>query len=263
MPERVQQVINTFKPITLEGMDAVKLMTRKDTKYVCNIDDLPGILQEASANYQVLEINNKRLMGYESLYFETRDHEMYLKHHNRKRNRYKVRIRQYLNSGEFFLEIKFKKNTGETIKKRIPVEKDQDLHHPDLNKFLQDNSPYTPDDLVPQLFSRFYRMTLVSIPMVERITIDILPGWWFNNNQKELPYLVIMEVKGEKFTNTEGFGLILREARIQRKRISKYCTGINLLYPEIKYNRFKLKMLHLKKLDKSQHYAHIFESFAR
>lgn len=256
--QQILPILDTFRPISLEEMDAVKLMTRIDKKYICHIDDLPAILEAAREEYQVLQIGEKRLMGYDSLYFDTPENQMYIKHHNRKRNRYKVRIRQYTNTSEFFLEVKYKKNTGVTEKVRQAVRPMDDLTDPEASAFVETHSPYTRDVLQPRLYSHFKRFTLVSVPRLERITIDTEPGWRFNGQSKELPYLVIMEVKSERFTNTEGFGWILREARIQRKRISKYCTGINLLYPEIKYNRFKIKMLHLRKLDKTQAYAHLF-----
>ncbi len=254
--------LDSFSGISLEEMDGVKLMTRSDVKYLCHIDQLPAILEAARDHYQVLEHHNRRLLGYETLYFDTADNEMYRKHHNRKRNRYKVRVREYQASGEFFLEVKYKRNTGVTQKVRMPVNPDRDIMQPEASRFIAEHSEYRAEALEPRLFSQFQRTTLVSIPLVERITIDILPNWFINGLHVELPYLVIMELKGQKFTNTSGFGKILREARIQRKRLNKYCTGVNLLYPEEKHNRFKVKMLHLKKLDKSKQYAHHFTPFA-
>lgn len=258
IPPFFPDLLNRFTPISLQEMDAVKLMTRTDVKYSCHIDQLPEVLEQALTDYQILEIDHRRLMGYESLYFDTPGFEMYLKHHNRNLNRHKVRIRTYTDSDETFLEIKFKKNTGTTVKQRIPYSRKTDLHDPAARTFLVENTPYTPEDLVPKVFSSFRRVTLVNKTGIERITIDVLPGWWFNEQIKEIPYLVIIEVKSGRINNIEGFPLILRDARIHRNRLSKYCTGVNLLYPEVKYNRFKAKILLLKKLDKTQNYAHIF-----
>lgn len=258
MKDRLLAILSTFEPITLQEMDSVKLMTRNDTKYTCHITDLAAILETAATHYQVLEIGGKRLMGYESQYYDTPDHQMYIRHHNRNRNRHKIRIRKYLNSGDHFLEVKFKKNTGTTEKTRIPVPAYSCHELPECQEFISRNTPYESLKIEPKLFSNFQRITLVNTAAMERITIDIEPNWYFNGVVRSIPYLVIMEVKAMKFSNREGFGWILREARIKRKRLSKYCTGTMLLYPELKRNRFKTKLLHLKKLDKTQEYADLF-----
>jgi hypothetical protein len=255
MTEEIRHLIDTFEPISLDEMDAVKLMTRNDRKYVCRTDQLPAILQAARTLYRILEINNVRLHGYESLYLDTPDHEMYLKHHNGRLNRYKIRIREYKESHQFFMEIKFKDNHRKTTKKRIPIGPDRNYYSDKISGFITANSVYTPETLHPTLFSSFNRITLVSNALQERITIDLNPSWFTNSRKITLPGLVILEVKSSRNSSIRGFGYILREARIQPHRISKYCTGINLLFPEIKHNRLKAKMLYLAKIDKTLAYA--------
>ena len=49
---------------------------------------------------------------------------MYLKHHNNKLNRYKIRFREYVDNDEKFLEVKYKTNTERTIKDRIKIKKE-------------------------------------------------------------------------------------------------------------------------------------------
>jgi len=255
MVDQILNLLNRFEPISLSEMDSVKLMTRSDEKYLCRIDQLPGILEKAMLNYKVLQNHGKRLLGYESMYLDTPAHEMYLMHHNGKLNRYKIRVREYKESKEFFLEIKFKDNHRETAKKRISISSDRNYFTPEIRNFLAQHTHYTPDLLKPTLFSTFQRMTLVNNDIQERITIDLEPSWFFEEKRVDLSGMVIMEVKSAKTSNTRGFGLLLRDARIQPRRLSKYCTGTILLYPGIKHNRFKAKMLHLKKLDKNQLYA--------
>ena len=253
--DKIRRLIDTFKPITLAEMDTVKLMTRIDRKYVCRTDQLPSILEAARPHFRVLEINKVRLQGYESLYLDTPDHEMYIKHHNGHLNRYKIRIREYRESHEFFIEIKFKDNHRKTTKKRIPIGPDRNYLSPDIADFIKTHSVYTPDALQPTLFSSFKRMTLVSNVLRERVTIDLNPTWFMGSKKISLPGLVILEVKSTRNSSTQGFGYLLREARIHPRRISKYCTGTNLLFPGIKHNRFKTKILYLEKLDKTVAYA--------
>ena len=251
MVSQVKDILSCFQPITLAGMDAVKLMTRLDEKYVCRIDQLPGILETAQPDFQVLENHGNRLLGYQSLYLDTPDHEMYLMHHNGKLNRYKVRIREYKESHDFFFEIKFKDNHRVTTKKRIQIGPGLNYHTDEIRKFMSRNTTYAPEMLEPKLFSSFERITLVNINLRERITIDVNPTWFFDNRQRSLPQIVILELKSAKTSNSAGFGYLLREARILPHRLSKYCTGTVLLYPEIKHNRFKSKLLHLEKIEKA------------
>lgn len=258
MRHSVLDILSSFQAITLECMDPVKLMTRSDEKYVCRIDQLPGILEAARPEFQVLEHLNNRLMAYESLYLDTPDHEMYLMHHNGKLNRYKIRIREYRDSQEFFLEIKFKDNRGITKKKRIRIGADGNYLGDEIRNFMLKNSTYTPEMLKPMLSSSFERITLANTNIQQRVTIDLHPGWHFCDRRINLSHLVILEVKSAKTSNSGGFGFLLREARIQPFRLSKYCTGTVLLYPEIKNNRFKAKLFHLQKLDKNLNY---YESF--
>lgn len=251
----VRQLIETFKPISLAEMDAVKLMTRIDQKYVCRTDQLPAVLEAARPHFRVLEINKVRLQGYESLYLDTPGHEMYIRHHNGHLNRYKIRIREYQESNEFFIEIKFKDNHRKTTKKRMPISSDRNYFKKEIADFIRAHSVYTPDALQPTLFSSFKRMTLVSNELQERVTIDLNPTWFMGPKKVSLPGLVILEVKSTRSSSTRGFGYLLREARIHPRRISKYCTGTNLLFPEIKHNRFKAKIIFLQKLDNTLAYA--------
>jgi len=251
MASKIKGILGDFHPVTLAGMDCVKLMTRWDKKYICPIGKLPGILDSARPEWQVLEILDKRLFGYASLYLDTPDHQMYLMHHNRKLNRYKIRIREYQETHEFFFEIKFKDNHQLTIKKRIGIGPDGNYHTEEVREFLSANSTFEPEMLEPKVSSLFKRMTLVNSDIRERVTIDILPEWFFGNRRISMPGIVVIEVKSARSSTASGFALLLREARVFPRRLSKYCTGTALLYPEIKHNRFKAKLLHLNTIEKS------------
>jgi len=251
MAEGIEHILSAFQPVALAGLKRARLLTRSDEKYLCRIDQLPGILETACPDFQVLEHLGKRLRGYESMYLDTPDHEMYLRHHNGKLNRYKIRIREYTDTHEFFFEIKFKDNHLETTKKRIRIGPGRNYRSGEIREFMSKHTVYSPEMLVPVLYSSFDRLTLVNQARQERITIDINPSWHTGTERITLGNVVIMEVKSAKNSSSEGFGYLLREARIHPRRLSKYCTGTALLFPEIKHNRFKAKLLHLKKLDKN------------
>ena len=95
-------------------MDSVSLMKRVDTKFIIHIEQLPQLLDIVYNDYRVLEINQNRVMTYKSNYFDTPNSNLYLLHHNGKSSRVKVRIRNYVESNLFFLEVKQKSNRGNT-----------------------------------------------------------------------------------------------------------------------------------------------------
>lgn len=99
----LSQVLSRFEPISLEQMDNVRLMDRTDTKFVFRIEQLPFFLEQVSNDYRVLEVTSARISRYETLYFDTEDFQLYLKHQNGKLNRYKIRFRKYVESGLNFL----------------------------------------------------------------------------------------------------------------------------------------------------------------
>jgi hypothetical protein len=249
MQDQVLELLNNFHSLSLREIECVKLMTRTDVKYLCRLSQLHRLLKNAPTEFRVLENHGNRLLGYESLYLDTPEHKMYLDHHNGKLNRYKIRIREYMTSKEFFLEIKKKYGHQNTEKIRIPISSDRNFLKPEYENFISSNTPYDPESLEPRLMSSFSRVTLVNNDISERVTIDIHPVFQDGKRIIELPNVVIIEVKSAKTTSCSGFSHFLREERIFPDKLSKYCTGTALLFPEIKHNRFKAKLLHLKKLN--------------
>lgn len=242
------EILNRFNPVTLSGMDSVKLMTRSDEKYLCHIAQLPGILEAARKEFRILENQGRRVHGYESLYFDTPGHDMYLMHHNGKLNRFKIRIREYRDTHDFFTEIKFKNNHRITNKVRIPSEPGANFRTKENVQFIREHSPFNPIELVPVLYSSFKRITLINTKIPERVTIDIHPEWWHGEQSASLSRLVIIEVKSTRPSQIDGFGYLLREGRIPPQRFSKYCIGTVLLYPDNKQNRFKMRMLRINRI---------------
>ena len=95
-----------FKPITLSELNGVSLMKRVDTKFILHKKHLVEILTSLQNDFQILEIDQKRLMEYQSLYFDTAEKQFYFQHHNGIANRCKIRMRCYIDSNLTFLEIK-------------------------------------------------------------------------------------------------------------------------------------------------------------
>ncbi|MBK8808970.1 MAG: polyphosphate polymerase domain-containing protein [Bacteroidales bacterium] len=246
----IDTVIEQFAPIGLEEMDSVKLLNRTDKKFVLPICKLTDILADMHDKYRLLYINDISKQSYYTIYFDTPDQKMYVEHQNGKLNRFKVRYRNYESTNAGFLEIKFKNNKGRTEKRRIsfdyPVK-----NLSEANEFLQKNSPYKAEDLLPISEVRYIRLTFVNIANGERVTVDYnLQVNMFNHNEQseDFDHICIIEVKRDKNSGISGIADILLKHRVTSNGMSKYCIGLAAVSDDIKKNRFKQKLRNLEKL---------------
>lgn len=239
----LQVALSHFLPVSLEEMNGIRLMNRTDTKFVTSQDKLASILQLASSEYRVQEVDGERVIAYRTVYLDTPQKDMYLAHQNGRRVREKIRVRTYVTSELTFLEVKNKDNKGRTDKKRIRVESVRSLQIDGAEEFLKKYAWYSLSELKPLLENNFRRITLVNKAMTERLTIDT--DVCFRNLQTAekavLNGLIIIELKrdGRTFSPIRE---VLRNLHIKPVGISKYCVGMVLTSHTIKYNRFKQKM---------------------
>lgn len=254
----LEKVISTFEGISLEEMKRVKLMNRVDTKYVLHESILIDVLQDVLGDYQALTFDDQRGMLYETDYYDTEDFKFYLHHHNGRINRKKVRTRKYCESDICFLEVKVKDNKGKTKKTRVKKET-MDLSFSENEKKFLENSPVaTYKGFLHSLKVNYRRLTLAHKTKCERITIDFdLMSYRPKNKSSEnentpdvfdMKSLVIIEVKQEKYNRDSEIMQSLRKNGIREMRMSKYCMGCAALYPQLKHNRFKEKLLYINRL---------------
>lgn len=228
-------------------MGKVKLLDRTDRKYTFPSFRLEEILNQLSGDYSILEIDGFRAAHYETRYFDTPGYEMYIRHHNKKLNRHKVRFRTYLDSGIHYFEVKFKTNKGRTIKKRRLVNPISFDISGAAEELLLQHTPYTKDQLQESLRVYYTRITLVSDNQKERVTIDTDLSYRMGDRVASFPNMIIAEVKQERHGSSH-FVNVMKQARIYDISISKYCLGIATLAQNIKIYNFKIKLLHVKKL---------------
>jgi len=230
-------------------MDRVKLMNRTDTKFCISIDELAAALPLLLDHYRILEIEDCRIPSYKSLYFDTSAFKFYKDHHNQKCSRHKVRFRTYVESDLSFLEIKHK-SKGRTNKRRVPVERIpetlESFHVDFIDKVLPEKL-----ELHPVMWNAFHRITLVHKEQNERLTLDFNLTFSWQNKTATFPNLIIAELKQEKADRNSTFFALMKKHIIRPYRLSKYCLGCMELHSEknIKYNRFKKKLLKLAKIN--------------
>lgn len=241
-------IINKFLPINLDEMNSVKLMNRVDTKFVTTMPRLVKLLKMAQNEYFMQEIDGKRNSAYTTLYYDTPTLEMYVSHHNGCLGRQKVRVRQYVDSGQTFLEVKNKNNHRRTRKKRIVIN-EFDINGDEKRQFLKTLCWYDIDTLQPALRNWFNRITLVNKGKTERVTIDtdlkchnIITGI-----EHSLPQVVVIELKRDGNVPSPLLSM-LRDLRIQPHGFSKYCMGTAFTNPTVKQNRLKEKIHYVHRL---------------
>lgn len=240
--------LSRFAPATLEELDSKKLLDRFDTKYIFSASLLPEILALLKDNYYILEIDGKRRFAYETLYFDTADYRLHNAHHNGKLNRYKIRCRLYKETGDCFFEVKRKTNKKKTLKSRIKRKKIQEKLGKKIAKFVSEKTDLSAKDLLPTLWINYSRITFMHKHSSEKLTIDTDLTFKSKFSEKPFDGLVIAELKRPGKYAQSDFTDYMKQFNIKRMRISKYCTGNVLTNPEVKYNRFKPKMMFINKL---------------
>ena len=238
--------------ITLDRVRSVKLMNRIDTKYVLSEMEVIELLNRAATeHYFVQVIDNVRACRYLTLYYDTREREMFTLHHNRKLTRQKLRTRTYLDSGTTFFEIKNKNNRGRTKKRRTEISAEEFgsfAQNRGAQSLLAEYSHYTAEELMPALTTRFTRITLVNPTLTERTTIDLDLSYedMRSGRHDRIEHMAIVEIKQDGNTSSM-MKLILRDMRIAPLKVSKYCLGTTLTVDNIKSNRFKEKIREIDK----------------
>ena len=245
--------INT---ITLAELNSeASLLTRMDRKYLVPPVDTQHVINYLAPRAQVLQIDGLRHFRYASTYFDTPSLDAYFLAARKRRRRFKVRTRTYLDSNLCFLEVKTNGSRGATVKDRFKYDPDDaDRITPDGHLFvierLVESGTCTPDEartiadaLVPVMDSTYSRTTL-HLPHDEaRATFDTQLTWdLFGPDGKRLErgvsvgHLNVVETKNPS-TASPTDRLLWNQGH-RPTRISKYATGMALLYANLPTNRW-------------------------
>ena len=245
MTSTIHNNLKDFNPISLDEMNTISLLRRYDQKFTLNTSQFQEVFPLLAKDYHCLTIDNQQLFEYTTDYYDSSDYSMFHNHHNGKLNRYKIRFRDYNNTKNSFLEVKFKTNKGETIKSRQEIAYKSREFNLENNKFIGENSPYNPSNLNKKLSNTFQRITLANLANRERVTIDNTIYFSNKKENKTLQNLVVVEIKKSKNNMDSGVNQLLKINGIRPTSFSKYAIGSALINPNLKYNRFKKKLSYL------------------
>lgn len=240
--------LSKFKTIQLKDMNLVKLLNRKDTKFVFHYSKLDYLLERLSSTYKLLQVNDINTFTYQNIYFDTESNLFFNQHHNEKRDRYKVRFRQYSGTNDCYFEIKTKNNKNRTIKNRLKVEKNTENLGDKEARMIKDVIKISSQLLSPKLKVNFTRLTFVDKDHKERLTIDTNLSVKNGVKSKLFDQLIIAEIKQNKYKANSAFIQIIRDMKIPEMRFSKYCMGMLHVNKDLKYNRFKPKLMQINKI---------------
>lgn len=252
MKGKLTDLLHTYHGISLDELSRAPLMNRVDEKFAFPVSKLETFLEEIRPYYDVLNIDGKVIFEYTSQYFDNSSYGFFHDHHKSIPNRFKVRIRTYLDSNKSYLEVK-EKIKGRTDKNRINIDGFTTKFSDDQRSFLLDRLRKH-IDLQPVMINSYRRITLVNKHAEERLTIDfdIVNGTLDDPNCKKqtLSSIVIAELKQPKLDRNSPFYQLMKRELIRPFRISKFCFGMIDIYEEnhLKANRFKAKKLLIQKL---------------
>jgi hypothetical protein len=241
----IDQFTQGFTSLTLEQLNAkAEMMARIDNKYVLQSKDLLALVPHLSEAFDILDIKEQRAFTYDTRYFDDAQSSAYYEHHPGKRRGFKVRVRNYVDAGLCFLEVKVKGRRGMTEKYRMPYDLEQ------LSGLTVDAASFAREtysrqygkafeyDLRPSLDVRYQRMTLVARAGGERMTIDT--DLHFRSKDQSYSSGTGAFIVETKSANGRGLADRLLRAKGERpaRRCSKYCIGMAVTGQVSKYNRF-------------------------
>ncbi|MGM1060536.1 polyphosphate polymerase domain-containing protein [Saccharothrix sp. Mg75] len=216
-----------------ELIDRAALQTRVDRKYVVPEDALPRLLAELAPGTRVLEVDGRRTFHYESVYFDTPRLTSYHCAAYRRRRRFKVRTRTYLDSAQCWLEVKISGARGSITKHRLPYHpRDCGTVHPGRD-FVEETlaresiGPTTGSPLDPVLVTDYRRATLLLPDAAGRVTIDTDLSWRDADSELRLRGLAVVETKSPSAATQVD--RVLWQRGVRPVRISKYATGLAAL----------------------------------
>ena len=226
-----------FAPITLDQLSDAGLMRRIDRKFLMNDRDLRDLLAGCLGEYRILDVTGSRSRGYLTRYFDTPDLMLYRAHHSGRLPRSKVRIREYIDTGERYVEVKRRTNTGRVDKARLRISSDMSMPLDWLAGHVDDLPLAMLDTLREVVQVTYTRLTLVHGTVPERMTVDVGLALTAGDRTVTYPSVAFVEVKQHQWGGSPSIAR-LRALGIREGSISKYCLGVADLIDGARTNLF-------------------------
>lgn len=232
---------SAFDRLTAISLDALngsaELLVRVDRKYIIGHHLLDDLIGDWRHELSVLQIDGRRVFGCTSTYFDTADLALHRAAATHRRRRFKVRTRTYDDTGLTMLEVKTKDGRGRTVKHRV----EHDRHRADQltaagAEFVEQITGAGPivGLLQPSLTTRYRRATLVDPSAGTRCTVDRSLVCSAPDGGAVGLDAVIVETKSGPVPS--GIDRWMWRQGIRPTKVSKYCTALAVLYPDLPDN---------------------------
>lgn len=236
----MHDLLGRFAPIGLEEVGDSALMDRVDRKFLVPREVLDAVLERCAEAYRVLEVSGVRASRYATRYFDTPDLALYHAHHSGRPVRSKVRVREYVETGGRFVELKRRVWGGRVRKSRIAVNGDTGAAFRALAALPEytDSRIAEPMQLGAVVDVRYTRITLVRRDGAERVTLDLDVTMSDTAREVRFPTIVFAELKQQE-RGASPFADAMRALHVREGAVSKYCIGVVTLVDGARKNRFK------------------------
>lgn len=224
-----------------ELLELAELQTRRDRKYIIPVADARRLMSSLPEGTRVLTIDGRTSFRYESVYFDTPERISYLLAARRRPRRFKVRTRTYVDSDMCMLEVKVRDGRGNTVKHRQAHDAGSAAALDDaalefVSGIGQVATTALVDTLTAALVTRYHRTTML-IDDTSRVTFDVDLSWEApGHGTTSLDGVVLIETK--TIGRPCAIDRILWSMGHRPTTISKYCTGLAALSPELPANKW-------------------------
>ena len=236
--------------ISLAEVDRLaSLQTRVDRKYALTPAEaavlIPVLATRSAVTTVTTPTGDLRASRYRSTYFDTPDLESYRRTATKRRHRFKVRTRTYVDSSASFLEVKIRGTRGVTEKIRTALPDGMSATALDRagRSFIDDVLDRTDlgASLAAVVTTEYLRTTLVDLDSTTRATIDtslafVPTGDGATSDVSEAVGLVIVETKSAG--GVSWYDRVLWDAGIRPSPVSKFGVGMAVTRPELPSNRW-------------------------
>lgn len=225
----------------LVEMDALAdLRTRIDRKYVVSAEVAEELVGLLHGDVAALEIGGARSFSYTSVYFDTPDLLLYREAATARRRRFKVRTRVYGDADQAMLEVKTRGGRGRTMKVRIPQTSTDRLRLSAEDRSFVDGAASRPEiteALQPTLTTNYVRSTLLDRVSGTRTTLD--QGVTCTDWRGESVHLESVVLETKSAGGASETDRLLWRRGLRPIRISKFCTALAALHPDLPSNRWR------------------------
>lgn len=233
--------LDRFATVDLDELErTASLQTRFDRKYLVPAPLGTALLRALHDDVGLLSIDGLCAFGYHTVYFDNESRDSYLGTARRRRHRFKVRTRDYVDTNLSVLEVKRRGRRGATVKVRA-------VRHIDDGTMLAAAEQEFIDrtlghegvsaGLLPVLSTFFVRSTLLDRRDGSRVTLD-------RDVEVMVPGGDSIVLEGRSILETKSVGAATAADRwlwasgFRPISFSKFCIGMALHHPDLPANKW-------------------------